>query len=72
MAGTPDELRDELTLSPVPARVVVEGETLERLLLELTRRPGHPPYRLSISTQDGIGKFKINEGMWTPPYRNEA
>lgn len=57
-------------LAAVPVHVVIEGETLERLLLAL-RRSGRVD-RLAIHTQDGIGKFKINEGMWTPPYRNEV
>ena len=46
--------------------ITIEGEALSALLAEATYGP--MPYRLRVARDvDGI-KFKIDEGMWSPPY----
>ena len=61
----------EAELSELTERVELEGEGLARFLAELGAQKPSSIYRLRISTQGQTVKWKINEGMWTPPYRNE-
>jgi hypothetical protein len=46
--------------------ITIEGDALSALLAEALN--GRMPYRLRVARDvDGV-KFKIDEGMWTPPY----
>lgn len=62
-------------IAPVPVRVELEGQALARFLTEVVEldiaKPGYI-HTLRIFTQDGIAKWKINEGTWTPPYPNDT
>jgi hypothetical protein len=46
--------------------ITIEGDALSALLAEATN--GRMPYRLRVAIDvDGV-KFKLDEGMWSPPY----
>jgi hypothetical protein len=46
--------------------ITIEGDALSALLAEALN--GRMPYRLRVARDvDGV-KFKIDEGVWTPPY----
>ena len=49
--------------------ITIEGEALSALLAGLdVRFGGRAPYRLRVAYDvDGV-KFKLDEGVWSPPY----
>jgi hypothetical protein len=50
--------------------VYLTGEALQSLLTDLTKWP--PAYSLRISQQDGLVKWKLDEGVWTPGFPQPA
>jgi hypothetical protein len=49
--------------------ITIEGDALEALIRELSRRGAScEPYRLRVAYDEDTVKFKLDEGMWSPPY----
>lgn len=47
--------------------VMIDGPALSALLAEIADA-ADPPYMLRLSYSDGKARWKINQGMWSPPY----
>lgn len=50
--------------------VYLTGEALAALTKELADHPAE--YSLRVSGEGDVVRFKVDEGMWSPPYKQEA